>query len=198
MKVGASTKKLLIILSLVVFIGPAYLLGKIYYYSNLDTASKSDVIIVMGASQWNGKPSPVFQNRLDHAFDLYIAGMSDKILLTGGVGRGENVSESAVGKKYLVAKGINGDDIYTEDIGKTSLQSLTEAEKIMEHYKIRSVILVSDGFHMMRLNEMENDFGRKPLLSPVKDGPINERMIIKLKYCIRESIVYVLYKFFNV
>ena len=148
----------LIIILLIVLGG---LIVKIYSQSNIDEAQIADAIVVLGASQWNGEPSPVFKARLDHAFYLYNQNLSSNVILTGGIGKGETISESQVGKNYLAGAGINEKDIFIEEIGHTSLQSLNEVVKILKEQNLNSIILVSDGFHMMRPKKMTKDLVKK-------------------------------------
>lgn len=175
-----------------------YLIGKIYYYSKIDNVRHADAIVVLGASQWNGQPSPVLKSRLDQAHDLYSKKFSEKIILTGGVSEGENISEAKVGRFYLLEKGIKEGDIFMEENGRTSKESLNEVAGILKEQKWNTIILVSDGFHMMRIKKMASDLGIEAYTSPVKDGPINKNKLVQLKYCIRESWVYVAYLIFGI
>ncbi|MFA6106888.1 MAG: YdcF family protein [Patescibacteria group bacterium] len=175
-----------------------FILARIYYFSNIDNRQRADAIIVLGASQWNGEPSPVFRARLDQAVNLYREGLSGKIILTGGVGEGEETSEAVAGKNYLIKKGIDGASIFMEEKGRTTLQSLNEAEKILKEKNLNSVILVSDGFHIMRLGKMAKDIGLEYFYSPVKNGPIDNNWRAAAKCYVRESAVYILYLFFKV
>ncbi|MDO9399808.1 MAG: YdcF family protein [bacterium] len=195
--------KILISIIIVIFTIFFILILKIYYYANIDEAQKSDVIIVLGASQWNGNPSPVFKSRLDHAFFLYNNNMASQIILTGGVGKDEKISESQVGKSYLINKGVKSQNIFIEEVSQTSWQNLQMAEKILKnfenfHNNSVSVILVSDGFHMMRLKKMSKDLGIQVLTSPVQKSPIKNNQLVEFKYILRESLVYVLYLLFKI
>jgi uncharacterized SAM-binding protein YcdF (DUF218 family) len=190
--------RLLVSLIFTLIFGELYLIGKIYYYSRISDAQPADAIVVLGASQWNGKPSPVFQARLDTAYDLYENKFSEKIFLTGGIGEGEEIPEARSGKNYLKERGVQEDKMFMEEKGRTSKKSLDEVAHIMREKNINSVILVSDGFHMMRLREMANDLGIKAYISPVKDGPINKNKFSQVKSYMRESWVYVLYLIFGI
>lgn len=169
---------------------------KIYSFSDVNEKKISDAIIVMGASQWNGRPSPVFKKRLDHALSLYQDRVSAKFILTGGVGTNEKVSESQVGKNYLIENGVGQDSIFIEEIGKTSLQSLSVATKIIKEKNLHSVTLVSDGFHMMRLNKMAKSLNINAHFSAVSNDSINK--FSEFKYVLRESLVYIFYLLFKV
>ncbi len=185
---------LMLVCSVIVF--------KIYRQARVDEVfSKieyADAIIVLGASQWDGKPSPVFQSRLDRAFNLYQNGYVSNIILTGGVGKGEVLSESLVGKNYLVEKGIEENVIYIEEKSHTSWQNLNQAKQVLENQNLNSVILVSDSFHMMRLKKMADCLGLNFYLSPVSNGPVNKNKFAEFKYVLRESVVYIIYLVFEV
>lgn len=169
---------------------------KIYKFSDISENKNSDAIIVMGASQWNGRPSPVFKKRLDHALSLYKNGVSMKFILTGGIGTNEKVSESQIGKTYLIENGVNSDNIFIEEIGRTSLQSLNTAKQILKEKNLNLVTLVSDGFHMMRLNKMAKDLNINAYFSAVYNNSINKPS--EFKYVLRESVVYLFYLLFKI
>ena len=173
------------------------LVYKIYRQSIVNEVQKADAIIVLGASQWDGKPSPVFKDRLDHALSLYEKNSSDSFILTGGFGEDDNMSESQAGKSYLMQKGITEENIFIEEKSKTTWQNLNEAVKIINQQDFNSIILVSDGFHMFRLKKMANDLGIKNYIYPVQNGIIEKDKITNFKYVVRESIVYILYRLFK-
>lgn len=190
--------KILLVLIIIVFIGLIGLVLKIYTQANNNEAQTADAIVVLGASQWNEEPSPVFKARLNHAFYLYNEKISQNIILTGGVGEGETISEAQVGKNYLINKGVNEKNIFTENIGRTSWQSLNEAVKILDSLNLNSVILTSDGFHMMRLKKMAKDLGIEVYSSPAFDSPIAKNKFIEFKYSLREAGVFLLYLLFEI
>lgn len=183
----------LLIVLLLIFI---YLTVKIYKQSNIDNAQKADAIVVLGASQWNGRPSPIFRNRLNHSFLLYDSGLAPKIILTGGVGKSEEISESQVGRDYLTQKGVDTKNIFIEEIGHTTLESLNQVKLILEEQNLSSIILVSDGFHMMRLKKMAADLKIQAFVSPSPEIYTNKKT--KFKYVVRESWVYMLYLLFKI
>ena len=170
----------------------------IYGYSFKDEAQKADAIVVLGASQWSGEPSPVFKARLDHAYDLYTEEYAPVIILTGGVGDKEKLSEAFVGKNYLIGKGINKQVLFLEEEGRTSLQSLKNISATLGEYKIDSIILVSDGFHMMRLKKMADDLKIVNFVSPATNSPIDKNNFAKFKYIMREAVVFCLYRLFKI
>jgi uncharacterized SAM-binding protein YcdF (DUF218 family) len=191
-----TTKKSFVFLSYLVFVTLSLwlmLLVAIYRYGVFDERQVADAIVVLGASQWNGMPSPVFEARLLHSYDLYNQGYAKHIILTGGIGDGELISESQVGKEYLAQKDIPEDSIFIEEIGRTSLQSLEQAHIILEEQNFNSILLVSDRFHMMRLHNMASDLGLTVYMSPTPYSPIERYSLTELKHILRESVVYFLY-----
>lgn len=132
----------------------------------------SDAIVVLGAAQWDGKPSPVLQARLDHAYDLYAAGLAPKVIVTGGVGVGDSYSEGEVARQYLLKKGVPAGAILTENRGRDSYESMQGATALMQRNGWRSALLVSDPFHMYRLKRMATDLGVQAATSPTRTSPI--------------------------
>ena len=124
-----------------------------------DEARPSDAIVVLGAAQWDGKPSPVLQARLDHAYDLYAAGLAPKMIVTGGVGTGDSYSEGEVARQYLLGKGVPAAALLVENRGRTSYESMEGATALMQRNGWHSALLVSDPFHMYRLKRMASDLG---------------------------------------
>lgn len=177
-------------------LGLAYLavLLNVYRHASIDQTTSADVIIVLGASQWNGMPSPIFQARLDHAYDLYKAGYAPRIILTGGFGEGDVFSESKVGMEYLVGRGVPRAAMSIEEVSHTTLQSLREAIRIIREEGYRSAILVSHDFHMMRAQKMAQDLGLVVFVSSVATQSVTQ----KLRYSAREVWVYALYRMFGV
>src|SRR5712691_3645759 len=116
-----------------------------------DEARSSDAIAVLGAAQYNGRPSPVFRSRLDHAAALYQRGLAPVVLVTGGVGTGDTVSESEVGRRYLVKAGLPETAVVALSAGTSTFSSVDSIARWFEGRDSRRVLLVSDGFHMLRL-----------------------------------------------
>ncbi|MCA1667225.1 MAG: YdcF family protein [Thermomicrobia bacterium] len=151
-----------------------------------DEARPSDAIVVLGAAQWDGKPSPVLQARLDHAFDLYAAGLAPKVIVTGGVGIGDNYSEGEVARQYLLRKGIPAAAVLTENRGRSSYESMEGATALMQRNGWHRALLVSDPFHMYRLKRMAGDLGVQVATSPTRTSPIRPGSDEERRYMIRE------------
>lgn len=166
------------------------LVFNIYKDSVTEHNEKADALVVMGASQWNGRPSPALKERLDHALEIYNQGYADLIILTGGIADGETVSESAVGRNYLINSGIPESSILIEEKGHTTLESLEEVSKLVRQENIDTVLFVSHGYHLFRVKKIAAEFGIKdPLISsvPIKNDKKKIRLIL------RESVIYMIY-----
>lgn len=156
--------------------------------SRRDAAGPADAIVVLGAAQYNGKPSPVLRARLDHAVALYHRGLAPLIIVTGGVGAGDTLSEAAVAERYLWSLGVPGPAILTDATGHSSVASLRAAAGKVRARSGQRVILVSDGFHMLRLTVIAKRMRLLPLPSPATQSPISASFRRELGYLFAESI----------
>lgn len=175
-------------LGCVMFVSVMFL-ARIYHQGSFSDIRQADVIIVLGAAQWNGEPSPVFQARLDHAHELYVQRHAALILLTGGRAAETTASDSSVGKTYLMWRGTPADQILNEDQSRTTLQNLTLAREMMQPLSLRSALLVTHDFHMMRARRMARDLNMNVFPVPVS----TKSSSIKLWYAAREMAVYAAY-----
>ncbi len=155
--------------------------------STVDERRPADAIVVLGAAQYNGKPSPVLQARLDHALELYQAGLSPRVVVTGGVGRGDVQSEATVGKRYLTSRGVPAAAVVLEPQGRSTGESMTAVAAWARDEKVETVILVSDPFHMARLRVEAKRTGITAYLSPTTTSPISESPRREMEYLIAES-----------
>jgi uncharacterized SAM-binding protein YcdF (DUF218 family) len=173
----------------------AYLISlsiRISKESTQDEAQKSDLIIVMGAAEYSGRPSPVLRARLDHAVQLWKQREAPYILTTGGAGGDPTFTEAAVGRGYLMDRGIPATAILTETGGSTTMQSITAAAEIMSRMEMTTCILVSDGYHIFRAKRMLQYRGIKVYGSPREAGPIKPRKAWLL-YA-RQAVAFALWK----
>jgi uncharacterized SAM-binding protein YcdF (DUF218 family) len=131
-----------------------YVAGQIERQSTIDEAQAADIIIVLGAAEYRGKPSPVLQGRLNHALVLYLRGLAPYILTTGGAGGDPNFTESEVGRAYLAEHGVPSEAIVVESEGATTVQSVNASAEIMRRMNLHSCIVVSDGYHIYRVKRL--------------------------------------------
>jgi len=153
-----------------------------------DQAGPADAIIVLGAAQYEGRPSPVLKARLDHAASLWNRGLAPRMIVTGGRGVGDTTSEAAVGRRYLVQRGIPAGSIWMDTEGLTTSQSMVAVRRLLGTKASPSVLIVSDPFHMLRLAILTRRLHMIPLLSPTRTSPISTRPVQQFKYVMAESI----------
>jgi len=156
----------------------AYVGRRIELQSMRDEARRADVILVLGAAEYSGRPSPVFRARLDHALDLYNRGLARLIMTTGGAGGDPVFTEGGVGRSYLIGHGVPSERIVVESEAESTVESANMAGEIMHRMGLRSVIVVSDGYHIYRAKRMLNFAGLKVYGSPRKEvarAPWHER-----------------------
>ena len=122
--------------------------------SNIDEARVADIIIVLGAAEYRGRPSPVFEARLNHALLLYLRKMAPRVLTTGGAGGDRSFTEGDVGREYLSRRGVPAEAILVEPEGESTVHSISAAAEIMHKNGLRSCIVVSDGYHIYRVKKM--------------------------------------------
>jgi uncharacterized SAM-binding protein YcdF (DUF218 family) len=153
-----------------------------------EEAEPADAIIVLGAAQYEGRPSPVLKARLDHAASLWARGLAPRMIVTGGRGVGDTTSEAAVGMRYLVQRGVPANSISMDTEGLTTSQSMVAARRLLGTTTYPSVLIVSDPFHMLRLAVLARRLQMIPLLSPTRTSPISTRLGQQLRYVLAESV----------
>jgi uncharacterized SAM-binding protein YcdF (DUF218 family) len=153
-----------------------------------DQREHANAIVVLGAAQYEGRPSPVLKARLDHAASLWAAGLAPRMIVTGGRGIGDTTSEAAVGMRYLVQRGVPADSIAMDTEGLTTSQSMVAVRRLLGIKSYGTVILVSDPFHMLRLAILARRLHMIPLLSPTRTSPISTRPGQQLRYVVAESL----------
>ncbi len=131
-----------------------YVARQIELQSGREEAQSADAIVVLGAAEYRGKPSPVLQARLNHALLLYLRGFAPFILTTGGAGGDPDFTEGEVGRAYLTRHGVPSEAILVEPEGATTAQSLHGAAEIMKRMNLQSCIVVSDGYHIYRVKRL--------------------------------------------
>jgi uncharacterized SAM-binding protein YcdF (DUF218 family) len=166
----------------------ALTVATIHLWGRRDEARPVDAIVVLGAAQYDGRPSPVLRARLDHAVDLYRRKVAPVIIMTGGVGPGDTVSEAMVSRRYAARHGVPDSAILTERSGMTTLQSMRSVATMMRTRGMKSAVLVSDPFHMLRLKLLALRVGISGYTSPTRTSPISRNPGQERRYILRESI----------
>ncbi|MFN8668190.1 MAG: YdcF family protein [Gemmatimonadaceae bacterium] len=163
-------------------------LGGVLLWGTRDAARASDAIVVLGAAQYDGRPSPVLRARLDHALSLWKRGLAPRVILTGGKGSGDTTSEAAVGRVYLLRRGVPDTAMLMENQGRSTAESLGGVARLASTRAIKDVILVSDPFHMMRLQILAWRHRLHAVPSPTLTSPISANRMESIGYILSESL----------
>jgi uncharacterized SAM-binding protein YcdF (DUF218 family) len=156
----------------IAFVYVSVVFVQVWLASRRDDARPSDAIIVLGAAQFNGRPSEVLKARLDHALDLYNEGIAPTIVVTGGKIPGDNFTEAGVGATYLAEHGVPESAILREVQGRSSWQSLAAAARFLKERDLTKAVLVSDAYHSARIDDIAHDVGLDAVTSPTRTSPI--------------------------
>jgi uncharacterized SAM-binding protein YcdF (DUF218 family) len=159
-----------------------------------DDAVPSDAVVVLGAAQYQGTPSPVFKARLDHALDLYRRGIAPLVVVAGGKLEGDRYTEAAAGTRYLHSRGVPQSALLAVGEGNNTLESLQAVARALRRRDAGSVVLVSDRSHMLRSLSMASDLGLEAHGSPTTTSPIDDRTASRLRYLAREIAAYTYYR----
>ena len=168
------------------------LLVAIVAWSMRESDGHADAIVVLGAAQYSGRPSRVLSARLDHALELWQRSRASRLVLTGGQREGDLLSEAAAGRRYVMRRGVPAQAILLEAHGRTSLASMHGAAVLLNAQRDSmsprpTVLLVSDPFHMLRLDLLARLHGLVPMPSPTRTSPISANLPVAIEYIIRES-----------
>ena len=159
---------LLLLVLVVGYVGVTFV--QVWAASRHDGAKAADAVVVLGAAQYDGRPSPVLQGRLDHALELYQDGLVDVIVVTGGKQKGDRFTEAYVGSTYLRGKGVPGDDLLLEVQGRNTWESLAAATRILHDKGMDDAVLVTDGYHALRVDAIADELGIEASVSPARRG----------------------------
>ncbi|MCA1709472.1 MAG: YdcF family protein [Actinobacteria bacterium] len=158
---------------------------QVWMAARRDEARSAQAIVVLGAAQYNGEPSPVLKARLDHAVDLWRRKLAPVIVVTGGRQTGDKFTEATASANYLLAKGVPDEDILREVSGQSSWQSLAASATFLRDRDINKVLLVSDPFHSFRIRAIANELGLDGHASPTRSSPIDGTD--EVRYLLRET-----------
>lgn len=158
----------LVLAALLVVLGTAV---RVWQVARIDDRAPADAIVVLGAAQYSGTPSPVFEARLEQARKLYEAGVADTIVTVGGKQEGDLFTEAASGKNYLMSTGVPADAVIAVEEGSDTLLSVDAVSREMNARGMSSAVLVSDPWHSLRTRTMARDAGLDAWTAPTRQGP---------------------------
>jgi uncharacterized SAM-binding protein YcdF (DUF218 family) len=166
---------------------------QVWRQSGIDEAQPADVIVVLGAAQYWGRPSPVLKARLDHALELYRRELAPRIIATGGQGLGAKFSEGEVSRRYLSENGVPAEYVSVESSGQSTMQSAAAVAEMMDQMRLRSCIVVSDDYHIHRAKKMLEEYGLTVYGSP-RGSNADSDAWARCKRLARESASYILWR----
>jgi uncharacterized SAM-binding protein YcdF (DUF218 family) len=143
---------------------------QVWTASNQAHQDPAQAIVVLGAAQYDGRPSPVLQGRLEHAVELYEAGVAKTIVVTGGKQDGDRFTEAAASFAYLREAGVPEARILREEQGKNTWEQLAASARLLRDRGMTSAVLVSDDYHAYRLDRIAHELGLDAQVSPVDPG----------------------------
>lgn len=154
------------------FVYLAVVFVQVWLASRRDDARRSDAIVVLGAAQFDGRPSKILAARLDHAIDLFRRDIAPVVVVTGGKQLGDRFTEAGASASYLHDHAVPDRAILRETTGRSSWQSLASAARILKERNLTAVVLVSDPYHAARIEDIAHEVGLRAVTSPTRTSPI--------------------------
>ena len=168
----------------------------IYHYSLIDETHTADCAIIAGAAVTGDQPSPVFQERLNHAVSLYRDGYIKMLIVTGGYSANNALSDAAVARRYLLSQNVPEQAILVEDRSRVTRENLHYAKMIMTMNQLHNALIVSDPLHMKRIMSMAHDEGIEAWSSPTNTSRYRS-FIARMNFLLRETFWYSVYRVYR-
>jgi uncharacterized SAM-binding protein YcdF (DUF218 family) len=183
-----------VVCCLLVLAGTATL---VWWTARQDDRRASDAIVVLGAAQFDGRPSSVFTARLVHARDLYKADVAPRVITVGGKLEGDRFTEAEAGRKWLSENGVPAERVVAVPTGSDTLSSLAAVQRRMQQRGWSTSVVVTDPWHALRAGSMASGAGMDAVVSPTRQGPAVRTRATELRYIMRETFAYLYWKIFN-
>ncbi len=167
--------------------------ARIVRQANADESHPADAIVVFGAAEYSGRPSPVLRARLDHAYDLFQHGLAPLVITTGGSGADPTYTEGGVGRDYLVRRGIADSNLIAETQSDDTAESATRVAVILRANSLKSCVAVSDAYHMFRIKKLLEAEGVVVYGAP-RPGSLPRGRLARAAAVLREAVSYALWK----
>ncbi len=167
---------------------------RVWQVAKVDQARQADMLVVLGAAQYNGDPSAVLGARLQHALDLYQRGYAEHVVTVGGNQSGDNYTEAEASKMWLVEHGVPEQDVIDVERGSDTLRSIRAADDVAEQHGWDTALIVSDPWHSLRCRTMAEDAGLTAWVSPTRTGPIVQSPEVARHYILRETAAMLYYR----
>ena len=172
---------------------PLWCTTRIWWTGTHAKAERSDAIVVLGAAQFDGRPSAVLEARLQRAISVYEAHDSTRIITVGAGAPGDRTTEAAASKSWLVSAGVPNGSITALAQGRDTLQSILAVQRYLQKNQLRTILIVTDPYHCLRAETMARDHGLTPSCAPVTRGPAKSSASGSVRYLIRETGAYLAY-----
>jgi uncharacterized SAM-binding protein YcdF (DUF218 family) len=182
-----------LLLGLVAIVGSGVAVWRSAHHDDASEVDRADAIVVLGAAQYDGAPSPVFRERLNHAVLLWGQGRAGMILTLGAKQPGDRTTEADAGREYLITRGVPIDSVVALPVGHTTFQSLRAAARFLHGRDLRSAFLVSDPWHNARIERMAGDLGLDGHASATWTSAASSQESRSLGY-LRETFAYLYYR----
>jgi len=166
----------------------------IWWTARQDERPVADAILVLGSAQYNGTPSPIFEARLDHALDLYNAGVAPLVITVGGRRDGDLFTEAEAGLSWLAREGIPEEALRAVPDGADTLQSIQAVAALFAEQGLSTAVLVTDPWHALRATRIAQDAGIVASSSPTRQGPAVQTRSTQFRYIVRETAAYLVYR----
>jgi vancomycin permeability regulator SanA len=193
-RIAAKSVAVVVTLAVVVLL---FTMGRVWWVARQDDRRVSDVIVVLGAAQFDGRPSSVFTARLVHARDLYNQKVAPLIVTVGGNRAGDRFTEASAGERWLTTHGVPASSIVAVPTGNDTLTSVRAVSKKMKQRRWSTAVIVTDPWHSLRTRSMAHDSGIDAVTSPTRQGPAVRTRQTEIRYIFRESLGYLYYKAFH-
>lgn len=170
---------------------------RVWQVARQDHRPRSDAILVLGASQFDGRPSEVLLFRLRHALELWRRGVAPRVVTVGGNQPGDRFTEAGTGVRWLGEHGVPREDLVGVEEGNDTLQSVRAVARVFGEHDWHSVVIVTDPWHSLRSQRMARDVGLHATSSPTRSGPAVRTRGTELRYITRETAAYMFYRLFH-
>jgi len=170
---------------------------RVWQVARQDHRPPSDAILVLGASQFDGRPSEVLLFRLRHALRLWQDGVAPRVVTVGGNRPGDRFTEAGASARWLAEHGVPQTDLVAVREGNDTLQSMRAAARVFDRHGWHSVVIVTDPWHSLRSERMARDVGLDATASPTRAGPAVRTRGTEVRYVVRETAGYLFYRVFH-
>jgi uncharacterized SAM-binding protein YcdF (DUF218 family) len=167
---------------------------RVWQVARTDDRSTADIVVVLGAAQYDGRPSSVLRARLDHARRLYEQSVAPMVVTVGGRRAGDLFTEGEAGRRYLIDAGLPESAVVAVETGGDTLTSLQAVAAVADERGWRSAVIVSDPWHSLRARAMARDAGLDARTSPTRRGPVVQTRETQARYILRETAAMLYYR----